>query len=272
MALLKFLRRPGGETPSGTSSSAASEAVAAARVQARRRLMGAIVLLGVGVIGFPLVFQTQPRPIPVDIPIDIPKRESAPPLALGQGATGGPVSRSSGSGSEPASPAPSSSKAVEPVVETASRGPSAANGPANGPAKGPANAPANGSAVGSTAASPAEIAVEKLPAAAAASPPANPTTPAGATGTPTPPTAAVDKLPEKGRFVVQAGSYTDAEAVREVRAKLERMGLKTYTQVAQIDGVSRTRVRVGPFASKSEALEVQNRIKDAGVSAALLAL
>lgn len=239
MALLKFLRRPGSDSSSGTSPSAASEAVAAARVQARRRLMGAIVLLGLGVIGFPLVFQTQPRPIPVDIPIDIPRKESAPPLSLGQGAV------------------------AEPGVK-----PAAGSTPAAAPI-----------------AAPAEIAVEKVPAADAPAPGASstaaapvtsgvaaasttPTTPA----TPTAPSAAVDKLPEKGRFIVQAGSYTDAEAVREVRAKLERMGLKTYTQVAQIDGVSRTRVRVGPYSSKSEALEVQNRIKEAGVNAALLAL
>jgi DedD protein len=32
------------------------------------------------VIGFPLLFETQPRPIPVDIPIIVPRRDGAPPL------------------------------------------------------------------------------------------------------------------------------------------------------------------------------------------------
>src|SRR5829696_6725868 len=58
-----------------------ADAVQQARTRARQRLIGAIVLLAIGIIGFPLVFETQPRPIPVDIPIEIPKRDALPPLA-----------------------------------------------------------------------------------------------------------------------------------------------------------------------------------------------
>jgi DedD protein len=32
--------------------------------------IGAVVLLGIGVIAFPLLFESQPRPIPVDIAIE----------------------------------------------------------------------------------------------------------------------------------------------------------------------------------------------------------
>src|SRR3954469_6935130 len=53
-----------------------AEAVRDPRARARRRLMGATVLLLVGVIGFPLLFETQPRPIPVDLPIQIPARNA----------------------------------------------------------------------------------------------------------------------------------------------------------------------------------------------------
>ena len=42
------------------------------RKRARHRLIGAGVLVLIGVIGFPLLFDTQPRPIAVDIPIEIP--------------------------------------------------------------------------------------------------------------------------------------------------------------------------------------------------------
>src|SRR5215207_8242601 len=58
------------------------DAVQQARTRARQRLIGAIVLLGIGIIGFPLVFETQPRPIPVDVPIEIPRRDALPPLAM----------------------------------------------------------------------------------------------------------------------------------------------------------------------------------------------
>ncbi|MFN5699570.1 MAG: SPOR domain-containing protein, partial [Betaproteobacteria bacterium] len=83
---------------------------------------------------------------------------------------------------------------------------------------------------------------------------------------------AKDADKDRGRFIVQAGSYTDLDTVREVRQKLERMGIKTYTQAAVIEGVTRVRVRVGPFSSRQEAQEVQAKIKAAGVAASLLQL
>ena len=60
----------------------AAEAMREVRARARTRLMGATVLLLIGVIGFPLLFDTQPRPIAVDIPIDIPDRNKAKPLVI----------------------------------------------------------------------------------------------------------------------------------------------------------------------------------------------
>ena len=53
-----------------------AEAMREVRARARTRLMGATVLLLMGVIGFPLLFETQPRPIPVDLPIEIPARNA----------------------------------------------------------------------------------------------------------------------------------------------------------------------------------------------------
>lgn len=52
------------------------------RVRARHRLLGAAVLVAAGVIGFPLLFDSQPRPIPVDIPIEIPDRNKVAPLVV----------------------------------------------------------------------------------------------------------------------------------------------------------------------------------------------
>lgn len=46
------------------------------RQQARRRLLGAAVLVGVGIVAFPLIFETQPRPVPMDLPIIIPSKEA----------------------------------------------------------------------------------------------------------------------------------------------------------------------------------------------------
>ena len=40
------------------------------------------LVLAVGIVGFPLLFETQPRPIPVDIPIEIPRKDGAPALPM----------------------------------------------------------------------------------------------------------------------------------------------------------------------------------------------
>jgi DedD protein len=75
-----FQRKPG--RAAAPSADAPGDVVQQARVRARRRLMGAVVLVVIGVIGFPLLFETQPRPIPVDIPIIVPRRDSAPALTM----------------------------------------------------------------------------------------------------------------------------------------------------------------------------------------------
>ena len=76
MAFFKF-RKGKDATPAATTQ---PESVEALRRRARHRLIGAAVLVLLAVIGFPLLFDTQPRPIAVDIPIDIPDRAKAKPL------------------------------------------------------------------------------------------------------------------------------------------------------------------------------------------------
>ena len=72
--------------------------------------------------------------------------------------------------------------------------------------------------------------------------------------------------------MVQVGAYTDADKLREARQKVEGLGLKTYTQVVESDAGRRTRVRVGPFASRDEAEQAAARIRGHGLPAAILAL
>jgi DedD protein len=77
---------------------------------------------------------------------------------------------------------------------------------------------------------------------------------------------------DTGRFVVQVGAFADADRAREVRAKLEKAGLKTYTNVAETKDGPRTRVRVGPFANKPEAKKAAEKIKQLNLPAAVLTL
>ncbi len=257
------------------------DAVAAARTRARRRLIGATVLLGIGVIGFPLLFETQPRPVPVNIPIEIPRKDGAPPLVLPPAA---PLSAASAAvlDETPAgAPArPDQVAAAEIVERAADQG---RDVPAVPRAALPVVRPASPS---SSVAAPARAAVA---AAGIASTPAG-AKPAPAASKP----AAAKPLADDGararalldgqaaatasasapaaRVVVQVGAYADAGKLAEARQKLEALGLKTYTQVVEVDGAKRTRVRVGPFASRADADKAAARIKSAGLPVAILTL
>jgi DedD protein len=226
--------------------------VQAARTRARRRLIGAAVLVGVGIIGFPLLFETQPRPIAVDIPIEIPARDNVPPLKLppAKGSTTpapratGPVVAEAAPPVEPAPPAPPAATpqaAAEPASAARPAVPASAARPA---------APA---ADIKAEAQRAQALLDGKPVAMAAS-------------------AAAASAPKASRFVVQAGAYTDAATLREARQKVEKLGLKTYTQVIETDSGSRTRVRVGPFETREEADKAAARIKSSGLAANVLSL
>ena len=64
----------------GNASAAPPQSIEAVRRRARHRLIGAAVLVLLGVVGFSLLFDTQPRPLPVDIPIVIPAKNAPPAL------------------------------------------------------------------------------------------------------------------------------------------------------------------------------------------------
>jgi DedD protein len=75
-----------------------------------------------------------------------------------------------------------------------------------------------------------------------------------------------------GRFVVQVGAFADVAKAREARLKVEKAGLKTYTQVVETKDGRRIRVRVGPFAGRAEADQAAEKIKKLDLSAAVLTL
>lgn len=221
--------------------------VEAARTRARRRLIGAGVLLLAGVIGFPMLFETQPRPLPVDTPIQVRPRD----IALA------PV------------PTPAAKPPALPAAPDA--GVDAPDPVRPGEAGAEASAPADVSPSVPLATPAVPAPAEPKPVAAL--PVARPPPPddgararallEGRTPAPT---------PAASRFVVQAGAYSDAATLRSARQRVERLGLKTYVQVVDTAAGKRTRVRVGPYASRDEADAAAARIKGAGLPAAVLML
>ena len=238
MAFFKF--RKGGDDQAAAPSPSAPVSVETMRKRARHRLIGAAVLVLLGVIGFPLLFDSQPRPIAVDIVIEIPDKDQAKRLK--------------------APPPPPTRAKVD--------------APADAPAEAPTVA-----AVAATRLASGNVSATKPVASAPES--AKPQTKANTKpDTPTAKAApmieerASDKQPvaSDARYVVQVGAFADAVKAREVRLKLERAGLKTYTQVVTPKEGKRIRVRVGPFATKNDAEKAAEKIKKLDLPAGVLEL
>jgi DedD protein len=247
MAFFKF--RKGGDEQAPPPP--ATESVDVLRKRARHRLIGAAVLVLAGVVGFPLLFDSQPRPVALDIPIEIPDRDKVAPL--GQADAERPVASGTVSGQ-------SSAGAIAGITP-------------------PAAAASTAAATASTAASantPSKVAVGENKPAAKPEPKAEPKPVAKPAAKPE--TKAESKADAKpaasaeGRFVVQVGAYAEAASLRDARQKVEKIGFKTYTQVVGPKTALRTRVRVGPFATKAEADKAAEKIKKLNLPAAILAL
>ena len=71
---------------------------------------------------------------------------------------------------------------------------------------------------------------------------------------------------------LQVGAFLEDAKVREARAKVEKLGMKTYTQPVDTPTGKRVRVRVGPYATKAEADRNAARLKADGLQAVVLAL
>lgn len=231
------------------------QSIEAVRRRARHRLIGAAVLVLVGVLGFSLLFDTQPRPIAVDVPIEIPSR-NAPKGETVATAPGKPSSAVNTNDSL----APSE-EVVKPAaaVPAPDRAPGTSPKPADKPTAKPPEVPA-------APAMPKPSADEKPSAAKPV-----PDKPVAAKPPPAPPAPPPSKTPSGNeRIVVQVGAFADVERAREARLKLERAGLKTYTHVAETPQGRRIRVRLGPFATRAEADKAAERAKALGLPAALL--
>ena len=211
------------------------ETIEAMRRRAKHRLIGASVLVLVGVVGFPLLFDTQPRPISVDIPIEIPDRNKVKPLPP-------PPPKASPAVTQAPSPAASS-------LDSAAAAPPAAEKP---PEK----------------AAPQPRAVAKAEPEPAQAKPA-PRADDGAKAL-----AILEARPAaaEGRFVVQVGAFADVAKAREARQKVERAGLKTYTQVVATRDGKRIRVRLGPFTSRADADKAAEKVKGLDLPASVLTL
>lgn len=318
MGLLSFLKRGGADDGAKAASTASAgksarnarasveavDDVQQLRLRARRRLIGSVVLVGVGVIVFPLLFETHPRPIPVDLPIEIPKKEGAAPLNVPAPKvariddTVDPKEAGRAIIQETAEQAAADRPVPPPQTAEVPREPAAdpaARSDVKPEAKARMAEPAHVETRTKPADKPADKPVERVaevkpnkPEARAESRtearadtkrPAAPNESArvqalldGHANDRKPADSAAAAAANGSRFIVQVGAYADAKAAQEARNKVERMGLKTYTQAVETPDGKRIRVRVGPFGSRDEADKVAAKVRSGGLSSAVLTL
>ena len=278
MAFFK-LRLPGRfsstQTGADALSNAPAESVEVIRKRARHRLMGSVVLVLGAVVGLPLLFDSQPRPVAIDTPIVIPDRNQTSPLsatagsaktgAIKEGLAQDQVIAAGQTGA--AKSAVTNSAGLDPHEEVVTKD------------------------------SKAEVRLEPKPELKAQAKPepksenkpepkAEPKTESKndskLEAKPDAKEAAKAKAlldgkeaPKAGdavRSVVQVGAYADLAKAKEARAKLESAGFKTYTQEIDTKDGKRIRVRVGPFATKEEADKTAEKIRKLNLQTSVLKL
>ena len=340
MAFFKF-RFPGQKDQDHTDS--AAQSMESLRKRVKHRLMGSAVLVVLAVIGFPLVFDTQPRPLPLDMAIDIPDKAkvlpNAPPQPLkadssrrtlpskDAGSISQPqkppeessepksdkpkASHEEGSVAHPAqskeqgqtalrpeppkvvSPAPSMASAVPapvvhvaPVIASDSSPTNKPTSPQNSVTSAH-NAPAKDQPLGAKEGLSAKEVIVSPSVAPASSPqkPLAKTEPKPEAAKLTAPSKESSKEPNKdsakdankdaskvasdsnSRYVVQVGAFSDEVKLKEVRDKLEKAGLHTYTSPVVVQNVKTTRVRLGPYPNKEEANKWAAKVKGLNLQA-----
>ena len=222
--------------------------------RARRRLIGATALVLAAVIGLPMIFDSEPRPISQDINIQIPPRDKAPAM------NASPMPLPPTQATQPEAPPPEAQKpeAAKAAADAASSAPSAPPAPSASDAKPEPRQPSSAALAGEKAATVAvgEKRVDSLvdkPSAA----------PADAT-------KSADK--NKGRFIVQVAAVSNKAKVDELLQKLKRGGIEGYWQKVTTKEGDRFRVRVGPFSSRDEAEKMSKRIDKLGLTGTIQAI
>lgn len=271
--LERFRRGPSSATSDAVPMS--SSDVEAMRVRARRRLIGMVVLVGAGVVGFPWLFETKPRPMSGDI--QIVQAQQAHQSAGSGSVTGATIAAVTAPAATAARVAPPEAEREEFVTDAP---PKPAVVPSVPVAKPAASKPAAVAASKPTP-KPPEKPVDK-PAAKAAEKATGKT---AEKGSDKPADKAKDKPADKKsdkdksdkdkpgtRYVVQFGAFADANSAHEARMKAERLGLKTYAQQVDTPQGKRIRVRLGPYADKAEADKAAASLRKAGLPGAVLTL
>lgn len=245
-------RRDPGDADGGALDPALTQ-----KKRARRRLLGALVLGVVAAIVLPLLLDSEPRQAITDVQVEIAPREAAAPPKEGE---------SPAHGAEVAVVPPIEPAAPEKAAEAAAAAEAAKAEPAKPEAAKPAAAKSRDEHPPTARPEAAKSRDEHAPAAK--SPPKPVEAPKAAAVAPKP-----EPVPKTAaQFAVQVGAFANAGSARAQADKARKAGVRVYTESVKTAQGERTRVRVGPFASREAAEQARARLKSIGIESAVVAL
>ena len=270
--------------------------------RARRRLIGALALVFAAVIGLPMLFDSEPKPLSEDISVQIPSKDK--PLGANSGDTVKPVIVTKNNVvdpdpieeiiSVPVSPkdngkgkltAADSSMAVSATPKAIPVLPSSVTFKKDHVTSvkteiKPDNKP-DIRAEQKTDVKPVNPVIAKVPAKVAYSGNVE------ESGTSVNKTEASEdavralsilegKAPAKvadkvtSAYVVQVAALATQDKVNELQAKLKAANIKSYTQKVATTSGEKIRIRMGPFASKEEAEKARTKLSKLGLGGTLI--
>jgi DedD protein len=210
--------------------------------RARRRLVGAIVLVTAIAVVLPMILDSEPQPSSQNVEIQIPSpnagefkpKSAAAPSDADKSAKAAPGSDKRGD-SASAEPVAAITEPTTPRSEKiASAKPAASEKSGSSP----------------DAAAPAKP--EKSSASKDAAPKSASSTADGA-------------------YVVQVAALSDAAKAKALEKRMSGAGLKTYTEVVTTASGRVTRVRAGPYSSRDAAEKARVQLKKAGFDGQVMA-
>ena len=196
--------------------------------RARRRLIGAVVLVTAIIVVLPMVLDSEPKAPGQAVTVQIPSPDSGIFASKVVPLPAAPDSKFAPKGPEP------KAAAKPPVAET----PAAAKEILKPALKAETELPKAASA--------------KAPAKAPAKPAAKKPKPAA--------------KPAAGKFVVQVIALADAGRAKQMQGQITAAGIKSYTEVVKTAKGDVTRVRAGPFATRQAAEKAREQLKALGMS------
>lgn len=201
--------------------------------QARRRLIGAIVLVTVVVAVLPMLLDSEPKSVVKDIELRIPDKDKAGEFVPNAALPSVPAA------AQPASSPAVAAPAVTSPVVTSDDVPQVAVAPQTPDASQPAARPA-------AAPEQKRVTPETAPAEAAHK----------------------EQAAQQSGYIVQIGAFSNADTAHRWHKNLVKQGIKAYTEKTG----DKLRVRAGPYATREAAEKVLRRLESQGLHPNIIAL